>query len=39
VNPEFKKWNGRIQSLTDPAEKAKAQKMIDAIGEVRKRIG
>lgn len=39
LRDEFKKWNGRIQSLTDPVEREKAQRMIDAIGEARKKLG
>jgi uncharacterized tellurite resistance protein B-like protein len=31
LNSEFRKWNGRIQSLTDESEKSKAQDMLNKI--------
>jgi len=37
LRDEFSKWNSRMSVLTDPTERANAQRMIDMIGEARKR--
>lgn len=33
----FQKWNNRMNTLTDPAEKANAQRMLNLIAEARKK--
>ena len=35
----FSKWNSRMAGLTDPLERANAQRMIDRIAEARKKYG
>lgn len=37
LRSEFTKWNSRMAVLTDPEERAAAQRMLDLIGEARKR--
>jgi len=37
LRSEFAKWNGRLNHLEDPQERANAQKMLDLISEIRKR--
>jgi uncharacterized tellurite resistance protein B-like protein len=37
LREQFRVWNGRVQALSDPAEREKAQKVIEAIGEARKK--
>lgn len=39
LNKEFAKWNGRIQALENEEEKNKAQKMLDAIANAKKKYG
>ncbi len=34
---EFAKWNARLNNLSDPAERANAQSMLDLIAELRKK--
>ena len=36
LNNEFRKWNGRIQSLQDEDEKLKAQEMLNKISDLMK---
>jgi len=36
LRKEFSKWNSRIHGIADPAEKEKAQRMLDLISEARK---
>jgi hypothetical protein len=33
----FQKWNNRMNTLTDPEEKANAQRMLNLIAEARKK--
>lgn len=37
LRKEFAKWNGRIQALSEPEERRKAQEMIDLIASLRKK--
>lgn len=39
LRTEFAKWNGRINTLSDPEEKKNTQKMLDMIAEARKKYG
>ena len=39
LRAEFKVWNGRLNNLTDPGERANAQRMIELISEARKKYG
>lgn len=37
LRSEFRKWNGRLNSLTDPTERENAQQRLDLIAEARKK--
>lgn len=39
LRDEFRKWNGRLNSLTDEAERANAQQRLDLIAEARQKYG
>jgi hypothetical protein len=39
LRSEFRKWNGRINNLTDPAVRDSTQRMLDLIAEARRRYG
>lgn len=39
LRTEFQKWNNRLTSLPEGAERENAQRMLEAIAEVRKRYG
>lgn len=39
LRAEFKVWNGRLNNLTEPGERANAQRMIELISEARKKYG
>ena len=36
IKNEFKKWNGRLNSLKDSSQREHAQKMLDALARLRK---
>jgi tellurite resistance protein len=38
LKKEYKKWNGRLNSLSSPTEKKNAQKVLDLLGIARKLI-
>ena len=37
IKNEFKKWNGRLNSLKDSSQREHAQKMLDALARLRKK--
>lgn len=37
IKNEFKKWNGRQNSLKDSSQREHAQKMLDALARLRKK--
>lgn len=39
LRTEFSKWNGRLNTLSDPVERENTQRMLDLIAEARKRYG